>query len=202
MRLRVMLSVVVCLGVVAAMTARVASQDTSKEAQPGEEMMQAWMKYAEPGEYHAHLAPLVGRWTQNVKWWMVPGVPPEASKGTSEYKWIHGKRFLLQTVKGETEGGVFEGLGMIGYDNFKKKYTSMWSDNMTTAIVTSLGTCDDSGKVITMIGKQDDLVTGKPNQPFRSVIRIINKDKHVDEMYMTGPDGKEFKTLEIVYTRS
>ncbi|MDH4217946.1 MAG: DUF1579 domain-containing protein [Candidatus Aminicenantes bacterium] len=30
----------------------------------------------------------------------------------------------------------------------------------------------------------------------RAVTKLISKDEFVDEMYMIGPDGKEFKTLE------
>jgi hypothetical protein len=36
--------------------------------------------------------------------------------------------------------------------------------------------------------------------PVREVIRIVDKDNHVMEWYETR-DGKEQKTMEIVYTR-
>ncbi|MEE9296210.1 MAG: DUF1579 domain-containing protein [Phycisphaerae bacterium] len=203
MKTRVLLGAAVFVAATAVIAAQVASQDKDKTGQPGEEMMQAWMKYAGPGKFHAHLQPLVGRWTQEVKMWMAPDAPPQIETGTSEYKWILGGRFLLQTVKGDSteQGPAFEGLGIIGYDNFKKKYTSMWADTMTTAIMTALGTCDDSGKVFTFIGRHDDVFSGKPDQTVKTITRIINNDSHVDEMYMTGPDGKEFKTLEVTYTR-
>lgn len=204
MKGRMVLSGVVVVGLMALITGQVVSQEGKPKGQapgPGDAMMEAAMKFAEPGKFHAHLQPLAGRWTQSVKWWMAPGAPPQVSKGTSEYKWILGGRFLLQNVKGDVEGQPFEGLGMIGYDNFKKKYTSMWTDTMTTGISTALGTCDGSGKVFTLSGTQDDVFTGKSGQKFRTITRIINEDKHVDEMYLTGPDGQEFKTLEITYTR-
>lgn len=204
MRLRVLLGAVVFAGAVVFMTARVVSQCADhdhKEGGQGDQAMQAWMKYAAPGEYHAHLEPLVGKWEQSVKWWMAPGMPPETSTGTSEYKWILGKRFLQQHFKGESGEQTFEGMGLIGYDNFKKKYTSMWTDNMSTSIMTALGTCDESGKVFTMIGKHDDVFSGKPNQEFRSITRIVNNTTVVDEMFMHGPDGKEYKAVEVTYTR-
>ncbi len=199
MKLRALLGVSVFIGAMVVITGQVVSQ--SEQASPEEQMMQVWTKYAEPGKFHAYLEPLVGHWKQTVKWWMAPGAPPDVSTGTCEYKWIMGKRFLLQTVKGDMEGQTFEGMGLMGYDNFKKKYTGMWVDSMTTAIMTSMGTCDDSGKVFTMTGRHDDVFTGKADQEFRSVGRIINNDMHVDEMYMNGPDGKEYKALEITYTR-
>ena len=199
MKLQALVGVFVFIGGMIAITGTVVSQDEEVSAE--EKTMQAWTKYAEPGKYHAHLEPLVGRWKQTVKWWMAPDGPPDVSTGNCEYRWILGKRFVLQEVKGDMEGQPFEGLGIIGYDNFKKKYTSMWADTMSTAIFTLLGTCDDSGKVFTMIGEHDDVFTGKANQKYRSVVRIINNDMHVDEMYMDGPDGKEYKALEITYTR-
>jgi hypothetical protein len=33
------------------------------------------------------------------------------------------------------------------------------------------------------------------------VFRIIDRDTHVMEMYMPGQDGKEYKNMEITYTR-
>ncbi len=201
MKTRVSFGAIVFVGAVIVISAHVVSQESEKQDEPGEPMMQAWMKYAQPGKFHANLAPLVGRWSQTVKWWMAPGMEPDISTGSCEYKWILGGRFLLKEVKSGSDDESFEGLGMIGYDNFKKKYTSMWTDTMTTAITTSYGTCDESGKVLTLVGNHDDVFTGKPNQTFKMVTRIINNDAHIDEWFMNGPDGKEFKTLEIIYTR-
>ena len=35
----------------------------------------------------------------------------------------------------------------------------------------------------------------------RNVTRVIDSNKHMFEMYEHGPDGKEFKTLEVTYLR-
>jgi len=201
MKMRTLLGAVVFIGALVVISAQVISDEKGEGDQAQQELMQAWMKYANPGKFHDYLEPFVGRWTQDVKWWMGPNTEPEISTGTCEYKWILGKRYLLQEVKSGADEKTFEGVGILGYDNFKKKYTGMWVDNMTTAIMTSLGTCDDSGKVFTMTGTHDDVFTGKPDQSFRAITRILNNDKLMDEMYMTGPDGKEFKTIEIIYTR-
>jgi hypothetical protein len=201
MKMRTLLGALVFVGAFVVISAQVVSDEKGEGDQAKEQQMQAWMKYAEPGKFHAYLEPFVGRWTQTVKWWMEPNTEPDVSTGTCEYKWILGKRFLQQEVRSDSEEHPFAGMGLIGHDNFKKKYTGMWVDTMTTSIMTSMGTCDDSGKVFTMTGTQDDIFTGMKNQPFRAVSRIVNNDKLTDEMYMTGPDGKEYKALEIVYTR-
>ncbi|MEZ0267463.1 MAG: DUF1579 family protein [Phycisphaerae bacterium] len=36
----------------------------------------------------------------------------------------------------------------------------------------------------------------------KMVYTIQDKDKHTFTMYMPGPDGKEAKMMEIVYTRA
>ena len=85
-------------------------------------------------------------------------------------------------------------------NKIKKKYVSVWADNFMSGFMLSEGTCDDSGKVITFHGEYSDPMTGK-TQKDKAVFRIINNDKHVFEMYGTTPDGKEFLSLEITYTR-
>jgi hypothetical protein len=180
-----------------------AKKQEAQKGQPGGEMdaqMAAWMKLAAPGEFHEHLKPLAGKWTQVVRWRMAPEAPWEESKGVSTYTWVLGNRFLRQEVGGEMGGQPFEGLGYLGYDNFKKKYVSVWMDNMGTMMMFGEGTCDAAGKVITTTGEYDDPMTGGKKKS-KSVLRI-GDDKHVYEMYSYGPDGKEFLSLEITYTRA
>jgi hypothetical protein len=165
-----------------------------------EEMMAVYAKYAEPGEFHKHLQPLVGSWNASVKWWMAPGAPANEAKSTEEVKWILDGRFLQQEVRGEMMGKPFMGLGLIGYDNYKKKYVGAWIDSMSTMIWNSQGTCDATGKVITLAGEFDDPATGKKKKA-RGVTRIIDDNNHIMEWYESGPDGKEFKSMEITYTR-
>ena len=207
-----------CLAVVGAMllltpTGAADERESPKTAekdaaghQHGEEMdamMQAWAKMAQPGEFHKYLKPLVGAWGLSVEWRMSPSDEFETHKGTCVYKWILGGRFLLEKVKGEAmeEGGeLFEGMGITGYDNQNKQYTSIWIDNMSTTTYVSTGTCDESGKVFTFYGEETDPMTGQKIKT-KSVLRIVSSNKLVCEMYRPGPDGKEFKSMEITYQR-
>jgi len=162
--------------------------------------MEIWMKYATPGPHHAHLKQLEGTWDTNVKMWMQPGAPPEVSTGTSEAKLILGGRYVLATFKGTYMEKPFEGLSITGYDNAKKEYVSLWIDTMGTGFMLSTGKCDQDGKVFTANAEMFDPVTNKIAKS-KGITKIIDKDKHVDEMFMIGPDGKEVKTMEITYTR-
>ena len=69
-----------------------------------------------------------------------------------------------------------------------------------TGFIIAEGTCDASGKVITYRGEGPDPMSGQTKR-FKSVLRIVNKNKHVFDVYGTTPDGKEFKSAEVTYTR-
>src|SRR2546422_511519 len=98
--------------------------DKSKDAAgPNmEEMMKKWQEVATPGAAHKALEPMAGEWTVEARWWMGgPDAPPNDSKGTSKKDWILGGRFLHEEYKSEMMNMPFHGMGLTGYDNFKKK---------------------------------------------------------------------------------
>ena len=162
--------------------------------------MEAWMKVATPGEGHKVLEPMIGSWNVKSTSWEAPGAPPQEGSGTAEDSWVLGGRFVREDFQGEFGGMKFQGLGYTGYDNFRKKYVGTWMDTMGTTFMVMTGTADPSGKVLTATSTMDDVVTGKPMK-LRTVTRIVDANKHVMEMY--GPDrsAKEFKMMELVYTR-
>jgi hypothetical protein len=162
--------------------------------------MEAWIKAATPGAEHARLKALAGNWTTAVKMWMAAEAPPEESTGTSEGKWIHGDRFVQSSHTGQAMGQPFTGLEILGYDNVKKKYVSNWTDSMGTGMMMSVGTWDEAAKAINYSGEYEDPISGKPKK-VRAILKITSNDKHTFEMYDTGKDGKEFKSLEVAYTR-
>ncbi len=179
------------------------AQETEKPKMSPEQQaeMEAWMKVATPGAMHKALEPTIGSWTVKATSWQTPGGPPQTGSGTAEDSWVLGGRFVREDFDGEFGGMKFQGLGYTGYDNLKKKYVGTWMDTMGTMVMVMTGTADPSGKVITLTSTMPDVMTGKPMK-VRNVTRIVDANKHVMEMY--GPDrssGKEFKMMEIVYTR-
>ena len=175
-----------------------------KPAMPSEEerakMMEVWTKLATPGANHKLLEPFVGSFNVKTVMWEYPGAPAQESTGTSEHAWVLGGRFIQQTFHGQFMGQPFEGIGYTGYDNYKKKFISSWMDTMGTMMMISSGTADATGKLINFTAEFDDAMTGK-KMTVREVIRVVDWDTHSMEMYMPGPDGKEYKNLEITYTR-
>jgi hypothetical protein len=182
------------------------AKPTDKQAAPpamsAEEkaMMEAWQKFATPGDAHKKMESMVGTWDAEVTSWMSPNQPPTKSRGTAEHRLVLGGRFVEQRFKGDMMGQPFEGLGYMGYDNFKKKYVNTWMDNMSTAVMVSEGTFDDSGKVMTSTATMDDFMTGK-KADIRMVSTTVSPDEELFEMFGPDPSGKEVKQMEIRYRR-
>jgi hypothetical protein len=171
-----------------------------------EEMMKKWMEYATPGEGHKKLEPMVGKWDYEVRMWMDPQQPePEISKGTCEMKWILDGHYVQQECTGPAEGPdgkPFRGLGLHGYDNMRKEYFGLWMDNMGTGLLMGYGKCDETGKVINTTGEVADPMTGNLHQKYHAVTKWESNDKFSYTYSLINPDGKEFKEMEITYTRA
>lgn len=168
---------------------------TQEEQKMDPQMMEVWMKFATPNENHAYFQKFIGTWEIDSKSWMQPGVEPEHNKITAEIKTILGGRFMHAVFMGTMMGQPFEGLQIVGYDNLQNKYITFWIDNAGTAFYLTSGTMDESGKVLTETGVWPDPITGGSTK-VRAVTTGLDEDNFIYEMYMTGPDGQEFKVLE------
>lgn len=173
-----------------------AQHEPSKEDQ--EKMMKLWQKYMTPGDNHKYLEYFTGNWTAETTMWMAPGAPPQKSKGSVKAKMILGGRYIKSHMNGTMMGMPMEGIAITGYDNFQKKFNSFWIDTAGTGFYLSSGTLE--GKVRTETGLWDDFMTGGKSK-VKMVTKTVDDNKFVFEMFATGPDGKEFKTMNIVYTR-
>jgi hypothetical protein len=94
----------------------------------------------------------------------------------------------------------FEGMGMMGFNNYSKEYEFFWFDNMSTMAFALKGTSDAAGKVITMTGSYPDPIT-KKSKKVKWVWTIQDANHHKLELFDTDSKGKEFLTAEIDYTR-
>ena len=173
------------------------SQKTSEHDHDA--MMEKFKEFSTPNENHKVLDRLAGNWDYTIRWWMSPDAKPEESKGTSEIKSIMGGHFIEQAVQGTSMGQPFEGMGIMGYDNEKKQYQSVWIDNMGTGIMTGSGNYDPKTKTLTDQGKFSCPAEGEKS--YRALLKMADNDNFTYEWYMTGQDGNEFRAMEIVYTR-
>ena len=182
----------------------VVSQEKAPPQPPGEqdvaEMMAKWKALNAKGPEHEKFKDMVGTWDTVTKMWMGPG-EPEVAKGTAVFRLILDGRYVEQKYKCMMMGEPYEGLGLEGYDRFKKKYVSIWMDSDSTGIFMIEGTTDETGKVTTYTGKMDDPMTGQKDKAVKSIAREIDQDHVIFEMYEEMPGVGEFKTMEITYTR-
>lgn len=161
----------------------------------------AYLKRVAPGPGHKHLAQFVGVWKATGKYWPTPGATPQTFTAKSQKTMILGGRFLRENVKGTFLGQPYEGLGLLGYDNNKKGYTATWAETGNTSLIEFFGSADASGKVFVMNGQVYD-PRGQRTRQEKTVLRVINANKHIFEAFLIGEDGKEFRTLEVVYERA
>jgi len=175
--------------------------DTAKAPSAEQQaMMEKMTKAATPGPQHEMLKKMAVELNATVTSQMDPSQPPSVEHSTSTLTMLMD-RYCQEVTSGQMMGQPFSGMGLTGYDNVLGKYVSTWVDNMGTGIMTSTGTADASGKVITWIGTMSDPVTGKLTKS-RMVTTIKDDDHHTFEMYGTPPGGKkEMKMMTIEYSR-
>jgi hypothetical protein len=172
---------------------------TDKQPVEAEKAQQAWEAYMTPGEMHKMLESSNGVWQEQLTFWMAPGAPPTKAEAECTNTMIMGGRYQEGNHKGDMMGMPFEGRSTVGYDNTKKVFQSSWIDNMGTGMMNLEGKYDEKTKSVTMRGKCIDPGSGK-EESVREVMKFVDDNTHVMEMYMTK-DGKEFKNMEITFTR-
>ena len=163
-------------------------------------MMEAWARYMTPGEPHRRLADKAGVWTYTADFRAAPGAEPEEFEGTTEIQAILGGRYTLEKVNGQFMDQPFNAIGIFGFDNLTQTYVGAWADNLGTGIMRYEGTASDDGSTIHWVGDAPDLLNGKYVKS-RSTDRTIDDDHSVLTFYAMTPDGEEFKSMELRYTR-
>ena len=165
-----------------------------------DESMQKWMEYMTPGDMHKLMASHTGAWKVKTTFWMAPGGEPTNSDATANGEMILGGRYLMTKFSGNMMGMPFEGMSMEGYDNATKMFNSTWIDNMGTGVMFMTGKYDESAKQIVYTGKAVDPMSGG-YVDVRQIVKFNADGSTLMEMYGPGPDGKEYKTMEVAMTK-
>jgi hypothetical protein len=160
------------------------------------EMMQKMAAAGTPGPAHKALAAFVGDWQAEVKCWCEPDGPPNVTQGTSKVDWILNGHFLKAEFHGEMMGKPFIGQTLMGYDNLKQTFNTVWVSDAQTAMMTSEGKGENGNKVITLTGASHCPATGRKDVPIKTTYRVLTSDSYVFEMFNDGT-----KSMEITYTR-
>ena len=171
------------------------ADDKSKD-----EMMKKWQEFSTPSAEHKFLATMVGNWTYTQKMWEPGQSKAEEAKGTAKMKMILGGRYLQQDIKGTAMGMPYEGTGLTGYDNLKKKTVSTWADNMGTSILHGSGTLNIDKKIMSEEGQFTCPMVTDNTANFRSDW-IVNDKNTMTFIMFNKIDGKEHKMMEMIYKR-
>jgi len=195
----------ICIALAFAIPALVHAADAKPAAKPPEmsaeqkAMMEAYMKAGTPGTQHAAMAKRAGDYELTITSWDAPGAPPVTDTGKASRKMVLDGRVMVEMMEGTNHGQPFSGHGMQGYDNVSGRYWGTWNDSMSTGVMVSDGECDD---------KDACSFTGSWNDPISKQKTTAHMKSHwtdasteVFEMNAPGPDGKEFKMMEITYKK-
>ena len=167
-----------------------------------DEDLDSWISsLGEPGEGHEVLEGLVGSWEGKGSIWDSPGSDPIPITATVERHWVLGGRFLREEVTVRSaDGGVFEALGFIGYNNEAAQYELFNIDNSSTAMLLETGKFDPDSKTLMIRGSYRDPATGFAID--RRVEMDLSHEGRISVVgYTTNEEGREFKSLEGSVTR-
>jgi hypothetical protein len=156
---------------------------------------QAFAQEFQPGAEHKKLADLEGTWNLKIK------SDGGDSTGKSVFKLECGGLWLTSDFQSDFGGVKFQGKGLDGYDPAKKKYVSVWVDSLSPAPMVFEGDYDKEGKTLTMTCSAPLPGSNQPAQ-WRSVTKIVDKDKHTFEMYLKPEGAPEQKMMTVEYTRA
>jgi hypothetical protein len=162
--------------------------------------METWVKSMTPGAPHKWLASRVGKFDFAGKFWMEPGAPPQAAKGVAERTLLLGGRVLQEKVTSSLMGMPLDGLGLAGFDNVSGQFWSTWNDSLSTGVRVAGGKCDEAMKSCVWKGTYSNPDTGR-SQAVRLELKLDGADREVLTAYEAGADGKEARSMELVYTR-
>lgn len=175
-----------------------ARQDMSTQEK---KMMDQMMKYGTPGPEHELLKKYAGDWDVEIISYP-PAGQPQKSMGAMKGALIFDGRYVKMSFEGLMGDMKFQGLEVVGYDLFKKMYTTFWIDSWNTAFTMTSGSLDKSGLVLTETGMFPDAMTdGKTMQKVKNITTFMGDGKIKFEMFMVMPDGQDVKGMELTYTR-
>jgi len=150
---------------------------------------------------HELIAKFDGSWKEEMTMWLGGGAPPLTGLTVCKNEMIMGNLFQQSRHEGTFNARPFEGNGILGYDNVKKVFQNSWIDNIGSGISTMEGTYNEKTQTFTFKGKLVDPIGGREVK-VRETLQIIDDNNQLLQMYSTGLDGKEMKSMEIRSTRN
>ncbi|MFQ5591910.1 MAG: DUF1579 family protein [Phycisphaerae bacterium] len=165
------------------------------------ELREAVKQAARPGKFHKKIKHIRGQYVHEIKWWSAPNATPKESDGRGDTEWALGGRFMVQNIEAKWLDTSFEAMLILGYDNTRQEYTSVWMDSLGTDMLISKGKIGESGETITSLGEYIDVTTGETVK-VRSVFLLPARNRDMKlEMFRPDANGQEYKFMEVVTKR-
>ena len=167
---------------------------------PGEsmaKMLKLGNELATPNENHLFLEKLTGQWETTSS---IMGMPPE--KGSAQHEMIFGNRFLEGTLTGTFMGVKYTSRGIVGYDNYKKKFIGVTFDTLGTSMRTSEGILDQSKTTLSLWGTMDEWMTDEHDKPVMYRYNIIDDDHFDLEIHDLGIVPGDTRVITIQFVRT
>jgi hypothetical protein len=168
--------------------------------QPGALTPSEWAALSKPGPSHQLLDVFAGAWDVKITFWSQPNGQPQDSHGSSQLSWILGNRFLKEDFEGDVLGEQYQGLGLMGYDAASRRFTTVWIDSLNTTVAVQKGKFFPEENTFDLTGEVYDPMLGH-NKTTQSQIRVNSPDSYTVTMTDKASNGKQYKSLEIQYTR-
>jgi len=161
-----------------------------------------WLdEIAKPGPEHKRLDALVGSWNAKIKLYAGENdTDPAVLNGITERKWVVGGRYLEEISENPTDTGVFIGRAYWGFNRATALYEFVWMSTEDVGISLEYGRFDPTTNVLRTSGGTVDPATGFYIQS-RSELKINSPDSQTLVVYETEEDGREYKSVEITWTK-
>jgi hypothetical protein len=131
----------------------------------------------------------------------MPGVDMPADKGVATISWLIEGRWLQLAGSGTQMGMPAQSFMILGYDNFKQSFVTAGVSSVDTALTTSEGDMDPSGKALITYGTLDEYTTGEHDKMVRYVWRFQSPDSMTLELHDLPIGEKNTKVVEITFKR-
>lgn len=152
------------------------------------------------GAKNQPLAELAGEWHYKAAFWAAPNDKPKWTKGVVRNEMTLDSRFLSSTFAGKLNIGGNEasvkGQGLIGYDNARRAFSSVWVDTLSTSLMTGVGKYDSQKGAIVESGEFTNPLTGAVAK-FRSELQFAGPEDYKRTIFTVDKSGKETKLMEF-----
>lgn len=158
-------------------------------------------KLSQPGDGHAALKALVGKWSVMT----TTGMTKKDGKGltfggTVERTFEMGNRFVKEVYEGRgPTGHPFAGAGYLGFDNKSKRYQGVWMTTFNTHMVQYEGTLSADGKRFIFEGVEADAAS--EGKAFVMILEMKSPTEHVLTQEYQNPDKTKTVSFSTVYKK-